>query len=81
VFPVRYELNSYILFRRNFVFKGLSILSFEATQPELLTASLNRPKLKRNFSQESTIICVCSDLLMFSCTASNGSYFTLKCKA
>jgi hypothetical protein len=23
VFPVRYELNSYILFRRNFVFKGL----------------------------------------------------------
>jgi hypothetical protein len=24
VFPVRYELNSYILFRRNSVFKGLS---------------------------------------------------------
>jgi hypothetical protein len=23
VFPVRYELNSYILFRRNSVFKGL----------------------------------------------------------
>jgi hypothetical protein len=25
VFPVRYELNSYISFRRNSVFKGLSI--------------------------------------------------------
>jgi hypothetical protein len=24
MFPVRYELNSYILFRRNFVFKGLN---------------------------------------------------------
>jgi hypothetical protein len=25
VFPVRYELNSYILFRRNSVFKGLRV--------------------------------------------------------
>jgi hypothetical protein len=28
VFPVRYELNSYILFRRNSVFKGLIACNF-----------------------------------------------------
>jgi hypothetical protein len=31
MFPVRYELNSYILFRRNSVFKGL-ILDLTITQ-------------------------------------------------
>jgi hypothetical protein len=29
VFPVRYELNSYILFRRNTVFKGLMYIKTE----------------------------------------------------
>jgi hypothetical protein len=28
VFPVRYELNSYILFGRDSVFKGLTLMQF-----------------------------------------------------
>jgi hypothetical protein len=46
MFPVRYELNSYILFRRNSVFKGLKLLHSKA---QALIFSLNRSGQQRPF--------------------------------
>jgi hypothetical protein len=46
VFPVRYELNLYMLFRRNFVFKGLICISY-AICPDPSPILYERRALKR----------------------------------
>jgi hypothetical protein len=42
VFPVRYGLSLYILFRRNFVFKGLTVTCFNPKRGDAKT----HPRLK-----------------------------------